>query len=451
MIKRLLCLLFAVFLSGCATRGQEFPQLELPAQWQAEAARRAKLVETAGLQRWWIGFDDQMLNTLVELTLDGSPDRQIAESRIAESRGLQRTANSSLFPQVGINGSAGRGDEGVVGADNFYDIRFDASFEIDVFGKNRKNVESAEATVAALEAEYHDISLTLIGEVARSYITYRGFQKQVIIAQNNLELQQKTLELVRQQFQYGEAPQLDVERSERLVNTTRASIPEFQRLADNSRLQLSVLTGVMPQELMTYLSQPADIPGVNVTPVLMAPAEVLQLRPDIRAASANLAASTVAAESVTAELFPSFTLSGLYGIAENTLTSATGVWNVTAGIAYSLLDFGRIEGRIDSARAREAQAYHLYRRTVIETISEVETALIDSSAINKQRVILQKALQNAKRAFILSENLYREGEISFLDVLDAQRTVNEADAALVTAQSAQAESLVRLYKSLGVY
>ncbi|MFK7839511.1 MAG: efflux transporter outer membrane subunit [Bdellovibrionales bacterium] len=451
MTKFGLLLLSSVMLSGCFTGSPNFPTLNMQKIWGSENNQTIEIVEHTALKKWWLGFNDPVLNTLIDYSMSDSPDRLIAAARISEARGVRRTARSNLLPQIGASLLGGRQDNGVIGADNYYDAAFDASFEIDVFGKNRKNLNAADAQIEALEAQYQDVTLTLVAEVTRSYIGYRAFQKQNIIAKKNLEIQEKTLDLIRQQFEFGEAPRLDVERSENLVNTTRSSIPEFKRLADNARLQLIVLTGQLPDTLLSILSETADIPGASVRTVLMTPADVLTIRPDIRAASANLEANTKLAESVTAELLPNFTISGFYGIAENALTNSTSVWNIALGAAVSLLDFGRIEGRIDAARAREVQAFQLYRKTILEAVSEVETALTDIAHINEQRVSLQKAYQNADQAFMLSESLYREGEISFLDVLDAQRTVNEADSALITAEAAQAESLVRLFKSLGVY
>lgn len=452
MKKYAMLALSSVLLSGCFAGGQDFPTVGFPNMWGgSDKSENLTLVMAPALKNWWTGFDDPTLNDLVGFALQDSPDRLIAEARILESRGVRRTARSSLFPQLGLSGTAGRQDNAVSAIDDLYEAGFDASYELDIFGKNRKNASAADSQIQALEAQYQDVSLTLIAEVARSYINFRAFQKQSAIAQKNLSIQEQTLELIRQLYEFGEAPQLDVERAENLVNTTKSSIPEFERLATNAKLQLTVLTGKMPDELAVVLDTPADIPQSSALPMLMAPTDVLTLRPDIRAASANLAARTSLAESVTAELFPSLSLSGFYGVTENVLTSSTTIWNVAIGAAVSILDFGRIEGRIDSARAREVQAYQAFRRTVLAAVADVETALADTAYINEQRISLQAAYNNAERAFTLSETLYKEGEISFLDLLDAQRTVNEADAALITSEAAQAESLVRLYKSLGVY
>ncbi len=450
-MRALLLLSSTVILSGCFTGAQDYKAPTQPQAWNTYEAAIQDQVQIQDLSGWWKKFNDPALNALIDMTLQGSPDRKIAQSRILEARGMKRTNRAILFPQIGASASAGREDSTVSDTDDFHDARFDASFELDIFGVNRKTLSASNAQIEALTASYNDVTLTLIADVARSYIQYRGFAKQVAIAQKNVEIQTKTLKLIKQQRKYGEAPQLDVERSENLVNTTKSSIPEFQRLADNARLRLSVLTGALPEQIMPIIEEPADIPGASVVPVLIAPSKVLSLRPDVRAASANLMANTKLSEAAVASLFPTFTLSGFYGVAENALVNSTSIWNVAIGTAVNLIDFGRIEGRIDAARAREAISYEQYRKTVLFAVSEVETALNDYARINERRAALQKAFDSADRALSLSQTLFREGEVSFLDVLDSQRTVNAADSALIEAEAAQAESLIRLHKSLGLY
>ncbi len=444
-------LLSTFLLTGCFEALQDYTQPKAPVEWSAYQNQLVQETEVMELKNWWERFDDQALNDLVAMTLADSPDRQIAEARVLEARGLRRNIRSSLFPQIGASGQVSREDTGFAGPDNYFEYGFDASYEIDVFGRNRKATDAASKQVEALEYRYHDTTLTLIADVARSYIIYREAQKQVDIAVKNLEIQEKTLELIREQQKFGEAPQLDVERAENLVNTTRASIPEFERLAENARLQLSVLTGSLPEDLVAVLDTPADIPGQAVEPVLMAPAQVLLLRPDVRASAANFASTTDLAEAAIADIFPQFTLSGFFGYSKGAFSGTANVWNIVLGTAVSVLDFGRLEGQVDAARAVEMNAYHSYRKTVLEAVVEVETALNDIARINERRASLLQAFNNAEKAYTLSEKLYKEGEISFLDLLDAQRTVNEADAALVAAEAAQATSLVSLYKSLGVY
>ncbi len=303
----------------------------------------------------------------------------------------------------------------------------------------------------AAEAQYNDATLTLIAEVTRSYIDYRAAQNQVRIANKNLKSQERTLDLIRDLNRLGSAPRLDVERAINLVSTTRASVHGFEQQKENARLRLSVLTGALPAIVQSHLVSDAEIPGAEVEPVLMAPAQVLALRPDILAASATLAANTSLSEAATAELFPSFTISGFYGIADSALLNAANPWNVGLGAAVSLLDFGRIEGRIDAARAREKIAYEQYRKTILAAVQDVESAISDYAHIEEQTVSLLRAYKSAEKALELSEVLFKEGEVSFLDVLDVQRNANAAESAVIEAKAAKAESLTRMFKSLGVY
>lgn len=438
-----------VSLSACMTNPQKFEPLEQPKSWQTQEANLTE--DNTKLKQWWLHFDDDVLNQLINITLTDSPDRLIAAARVKEARGNRRTTRSFLFPQINFSSSASREaiSEQTIG--NFYEARFDASYEIDVFGKNEKNVEAADAQIEALQASYDDVTITLIAEVTRSYIDYRAFQKQIEIANKNLLVQEKTLNIIREQRKFGETPQLNVARAENIVNTTRASISEFKRFAANAGLQLSVLTGQLPEQLTTLLSEIKDLPKADEKLILIAPAQALTLRPDIRAAHADLIANTSLVESTTAELFPTFTIGSFFGLAKNFFTNPTTLWNVIAGAAVSVLDFGRIEGRIDAAQARERQAYQSYRKSILQAVTEVEVALSDLANIKQQLVSLQEAYKNADEALHLSKMLYREGEISFLDVLDSQRTVNEAESSVITAEAMQAESLVRLYKAIGVY
>lgn len=449
-MSRYLILILVLVLQGCFATNTVIEEPEQPSQWVEDVHTDIAEVEAEQLHDWWKNFNDPILNELVEIALSNNPDREIAMSRINQARGLQRTQRSVLFPQVDILGSTGREDTGD-DVDDFYDARFDASFELDVFGENRQRVRSSDLDINAAEEDYRNVTLTLIGDVARTYIRVREFQKQMIIASKNLNIQEETLTLIRNQFSVGEAPQLDVERAENLVNTTKASIPEFERLAVNARLQLTILTGVLPEHLQDNITIENNIPGGDVKAVLLNPSEVLINRPDIRAAIARLQSSSAITAAESASIFPSFDVGGFYGIADSANISSTSIWSIFLGGAFALLDFGRIEGRIDTAKALEVEAFQEYRKTILDAVTEVETALNDYSKINNRRVSLFNAYINADKALQLSMQLFKEGEISFLDVLDSQRTVNLADSELVTAQAAQSESLIRLFKSFGVY
>ena len=452
MSKKILLSAASCFiLSGCLVTTPSFTPPSTPDSWSDYQNNIVQQDNVQALGQWWTQFNDPALNQIINLAMEDSPDRRIAQTRILEARGLRRSAVGALFPSLDATGSVGREDNGINDEDNVYQAGFDASYEIDILGQNRKTANAAQANIKSLEAQYHNVTLTLIAEIARDYTQYRAAQRQVQIAKSNLELQEKTLDLVRNLYEYGEVPKLDVEQAENLVNTTRSSIPEFERRAKNSALRLSVLTGNLPEKLDQFLNVEAPIPHTSIDPVLMAPADVIALRPDVRAAISSLEAAGSLTDAAIADLFPQFNVSGFFGIAENALTSSTTIWSVAIGTAVNLIDFGRIRGRIDTAKAIEMRAFEAYRKTVIEAVTEVETALNDYAKINEQYVHLTNAYDNAREALRLSQLLYREGEVSFLNVLDSQRNVNVADINLINVRSNKTQSLIRLYKSLGVY
>jgi NodT family efflux transporter outer membrane factor (OMF) lipoprotein len=451
-MKRIVFLITLFSLNACFSGAIEFEKPTTPEMWKAKN-KESKIVEPESLKNWWERFEDESLNNLVVAALKHNPDRLTAQARILEARGLRKAARSFLLPSLSASASGGRQHTGISGdaTDNFYDAGFDAAYELDLFGKNRKNLSAADARIEEAEAYYNDTTLSLIAEITRAYIDLRAAQNHLRIATKNLVSQEKTLALIEELNRLGSAPQLDVERSSNLVNTTKASIPEFKRLTENARLRLSMLVGVLPDHELVQIDKEAEIPNAELAIILLTPANVLSLRPDIQVASANLSANTALAESATAEFFPAFTLGGFYGVSDGAFVNSATVWNVALGAAVSLLDFGRISGNIDAARAREIQAFELYRKAVITAVTEVEMALTDYAHIHQRYLSLEQAFQSAEKALGFSESLYKEGEVSFLDVLDAQRSANNAEASMIEAKAAKSETLVRLFKALGVY
>ncbi|MEM7680077.1 MAG: TolC family protein, partial [Pseudomonadota bacterium] len=401
-MRKVLLLSSALILNGCYTGTQEFPPPEKPTKWESTEKSDDiihHVSEPTVLKNWWMRFDDETLNTLVDMAMQNSPDRLVAEARIEQARGVRRTSLSALFPQLSTSVSGGRQDtgfEGVNSVDNLYDGGFDASYEIDIFGKNRSTLSAAEAELYAAEQSYQDTTLTLIADITRSYIDYRNAQKQGAIVEKNLGIQERTLRIAEDLFRLGEGPKLDVDRAENLVSTTKAAIPDFQRQAENAKLRLSILIGLIPEKLNHVFNTPGDIPGADVKPVLMTPAHVLAQRPDVKAAFATLKANTERAEAATAEFFPTLTLAGFYGISDGAFVRNATIWNVVAGAAVALLDFGRIEGQIDAARAREKEAYELSRKTILNAVVDVEMALNDYSHIRKQRDALSQAYESSQ-------------------------------------------------------
>lgn len=428
---------------------------ETAPQDQVEALAYAENREA--LKGWWEGFADPVLDRLVMQALSTNSDRAAAAARIDEARGLRRSAWAALLPDLQANADKGRQDNGYYGMYDFSSATLDASFELDLFGKNRKQAQAQDAGLQAAMATYYDASVTLVAEVALTYSEYRAAQKLAALAADDVVILDQRRGLEQALLAQGEGTQGGLEQIEAQLHSAQAAAAQAARLVDTARLALTVLVGVMPQEVSALLAPKADeavlaaVPGSDIKPLLLMPADVMTQRPDVQAAWANLAAQGALAESKAAEYFPSLSLSGFFGIAETALVSSATIWNVAAGAAVSVLDFGRLEGAVDAARAREKQAYEAYRKTLLAAVSEVETALSDYAHIHAGYVASSKAFENADRALGLAQALYQGGEVSQVEVLAARQTLNQASVALVEASLAQAQSVIRLYKAFGIY
>jgi NodT family efflux transporter outer membrane factor (OMF) lipoprotein len=445
--------LAAVLLLAACNVGDITPHApSVPDHWSNAA--KAPLVDDHALKEWWKQFNDPSLNWLVEATLKNSPDVGIAATRIAEARGISRTADAALLPKVDATGDASRSKQAlfvpIVGTN--YDAGFDASYELDLFGKNRTAAQAADAATRAATLDYDWVKLSMIAEVTRSYIAMRAAEKQITLAQKNLTIEKDTQGLVAHQQQAGGTSEFDVERTKVEVHQSAARIAEYKRQREANLLALVTLTGLTANEIRPHMVVVNDIPGIELTAVASAPAAVLNHRPDIEAANARLAQATSLKQSQAAAIFPDISLSGMFGLTRNAfVTTTTGVWSYGANAAVNILDFGRIQGQIDAASAREQAAYETWRKSILQAMQDVETALSNVSRISEQRAALAHARENADRSLALARVRYKAGDSSLLDALDAQRQLIAADSALVDAEANYVTAIIALYKALGQY
>lgn len=439
-------------LSACAPDLQR-NDVATPSFWSSNKKSPAPIVEAGELKEWWKGFHDEQLNWLVDQALNNSPDVKIAAAKIAEARGVEKSTKSSLFPQLTASAGAQRSRSTFVApvVGNSNNAGFDASYEVDLFGKNRNAASAADAASRAAGGEYDWVKLSLIAEVARNYSEMRAAEKQITLMQESLKTQKETNNLVTKQRDAGGTSSFDVERSALLVNQLEARISDYRRLKEVDALSLITLTGLSADEIKAHTQDTSKIPALDIKPAIIAPAAVLAGRPDIIAANARLEQATSLKQSDAASIFPSVNIAGMYGVAESVLVSSTTVWSFGASTAVSLLDFGRIQGRIDASSAREVQAYESWKKTVLQAVQDVETSLTNVSHLQEQRISLKKTKDHAATSLKLAKIRYHEGDVSLLDVLDAERQVIEADNQLINAESLYSASVIGLYKALGQY
>lgn len=415
------------------------------------------------LREWWRGFGDPALDALVERALDGNLDLREAVARVREARALRGVVAADQLPTVNVGGSGtyerfsentfgGFGEPGQKG--EFYEVGFDATWELDVFGGIRRAVEAAEADVGSAIESAQDVRVTLISEVARNYVEFRSFQSRLAIARENLRIQQETLDVSQSRLDAGVSGELEVAQSRSLLESTRATIPVLEIQMKEAAYRLDVLLGQRPGALMPELAAAAPVPAVPEAVPVGLPADLLRRRPDIRRAERNLAAATARIGVATADLYPRFRLNGSFGL-ESThfgdlFESGSRAWSVGPfEVVWPIFDAGRIRNNIRVQEARQEQALAAYERTVLEAHEEVARALVGYARLRDRRDSLRRAVEANRRAVDLANELWSRGLTDFLNVLQTQGDLFILQDQLAASEAAVSTNFIALYKALG--
>jgi NodT family efflux transporter outer membrane factor (OMF) lipoprotein len=451
-------------LTGC-TVGPDYktPDTPLPAHWRGEASSvKPQLAQATAPQqisaRWWEAFGDAKLDALVERALKGNPDITIAQARIDEARGSKRISAAPLFPKLSADGKATRSKEGFPASlfpglskpFNEYDGNFDASWEIDLFGGTRRQVEAANATIEAREADLADIQLRLIGDVVRNYVELRQLQQLTLLITQTVDAQQKLHKIASQQYEAGSGTGIAATQAQALYETSSADLPEIERQSEDSANRLSMLLGETPGALIDELSESAPLPKPIAGPALDAPAEVIRQRPDVRSAERQLASATAIQGAAIAQLFPKISLSGLFGAQKTSLSDTANVWSFGGALSLPILNFGVIQGGIAQADARQEQAFQTYRKTVLAAVGEVETSLSNVAKGGQRVIALETAVVSDERNAQLASQRFDAGLTNFTEVLDAELQLYTAQQQLLKARAELLSYIVMLYKAAAI-
>jgi NodT family efflux transporter outer membrane factor (OMF) lipoprotein len=479
-----LCLLVAIAacLASCAV-GPNFvkPKPAVPEQWSASATAPAKaavstVTPTAPQAvEWWASFQDPTLTSLVERSAAANLDLRAAVLRIEEARAQRDVTAAGLWPSLAANASYSRNlisentPNGVVfgitqklplppgvtitNPYSQYQLGATASWELDLFGRVRRSIEAADADTASALEQSHDVLISMLGEVGRAYIELRGAQLRVSIVEHSLETQRDLLALTRDRRNAGLTTDLDVANAEAEVRSTEAELPPLERQITDDVNQLSQLMAREPDALRTELGAAVPVPPVPPVVPIGLPADLARRRPDIRRSEASLHAATARIGVAVADLFPRLTLTGAGGWQSQGLSRlievASRFGSIGPSIELPIFEGGRQQAtiRLENVRAQEAGID--YARAVLGALHEVENALAAYGADQTRRVSLQAAVVASRDALTLARQRYESGITSFIDVLTADRTLEQNELALAETTTAVSTDLVLLYKTLG--
>jgi NodT family efflux transporter outer membrane factor (OMF) lipoprotein len=458
----------AVF-AGCVTVGPDYvaptpSDLQVPDHWHGVSPSKDGGLAIAD---WWQHLGDPFLTRLIAEALEVSPDVQSARAKLREARARRRRAGADLWPSIAASASAQHqepsDDSGFGGAQGFgdaaiedqdlYDIGFDASWEPDIVGGQRRAREAASAELEGAVATLQDAQVTLAAEVARNYVEARSFQARIAIAQANLANQSETQSLTDWRVQAGLASSVDAEQARTNVEQTRASIPPLETSLAEAQHRLAVLLGRAPAALRDDLAAAGPIPQTPDPLTIGIPADVLRQRPDVAAAERTLAAETARIGEAMAARYPTVSLSGSIGLEALTLAALTEGSSLAASaigsVSQTIFDGGRISAQIEIQNAVQEQALVAYRSAVLTALEDVENALVSLANHRARAAALANAVESARNAALLARHRYTTGIIDFQTVLDTERTVLTVDDSLTAAQADAATAGIQLYKALG--
>lgn len=453
--------LAALALAACASVTDDYDaaQPQLPAQFAA-ADDASWVSGDAALDAWWQTFQDPVLNALVQRSAQGSLDLREALARWNEARALRGVAAGEQWPSVDAKASFERRGQSkntplgsFVPDTGTYTVGFDASWELDLWGRVRRSVEAADADLAASAEDLRDAAVSVAAETARNYIELRAFQRRVEIARNNVSLQQQTLDLVRGRFDAGLVGERDVAQAMTNVESTRSRVPALEVGLAAAANRLSVILGEAPGQLAAELGSTTPIPVPPTSVAIGVPADLLRRRADVRRAERQVAAEHARIGVAQGARYPRLTLGGELGLASTELSSLierdSGLFGIGPSLRWNLFDAGRLRNRVVAQEARTEQALVRYERAVLTAIEEAENAMTGFLREQTRRGSLLQAASQARRAVDLARAQYREGLSDFQSVLTSERELAELEDQLASSDAGIATSLVALYKALG--
>jgi NodT family efflux transporter outer membrane factor (OMF) lipoprotein len=448
----------ALAVAGC-TVGPDYqpPEPGAPAAWtEAASPGAAPAGSPADLARWWRGFGDARLDALVDQAIAGNLDLAMADQRIAEARAQRVAAAAGFYPSLTAGARAERVGLKLPPLSGRYDVlaaTAETSWEIDVFGRIRRSVEAADASVEASVEDRRAVLVSLLAELGQDYAGLRSAQARLDIARRNIAAETEALDLTREKFRGGLGSELDVAQAEAQLATLKAVLPQLDATVAEEAHAIGVLLGREPGALEAELAEPGALPPAP--PVLPAslPSEVVRTRPDIRAAERRLAGSSAEIGVAVAARFPSFTISPFAALAAGgwsaLLTSKALQWGIGGSISEPVLDGGRRAADVEAARARAEEARLTWRKTVLTAFQEVEDALVAWRLERQRHDQLAAAAAADRIAVARATSLYRGGLGDFLAVLDGERSLYAAEDALATSDFTLTQETIRLYEALG--
>lgn len=478
-MKSLVSISICILLTGCLV-GPNYcpPQPNIPDAWTSDTPDIVPCV--APPIAWWEIFNDPLLNKYIDMAARCNNDVLNAEANICQARAMRQVAVSELFPHISADLNATRtyfSKNGPVFAftpggqntgsmttglpfqiqipqtQNLYNALIDASWEIDIFGKRRRNIEVAEANIGSAIEQRNNTLITILAEVALNYIQLRSNQSMGVLIEENIALYEQSAAIAAHRFRVGYASRLDLERIEAEMSTVAATLPDIYAQIYQNIYVLSILTGNLPETLLCELLpiQPLPCPPPQIAVGIRS--DLLRRRPDVRGAERQLAAATANIGVAVASFFPTFTLFGDIGFQSlhlsNLFSAKSITWALEGDMMMPLFQGGRLVGNLRVSEAQAAAAAFTYQQTVLTALKEAESGLIAYTEELQTSEQLMQAVRQYESLVSLSQERYASGLVSITDLLTVEEQWNVAAQSSLTSKTAALIDIIMLYKALG--
>jgi NodT family efflux transporter outer membrane factor (OMF) lipoprotein len=449
-------------LASCAV-GPDYkkPNIALPESWP-ESKKLSTDSKAEIDQQWWKHFNDDVLSQLIEKASTGNLDLKIAAARIAQARAARSGASSDFLPTVNATANATRQANqfafpqpipGIATPFNTFKTGFDASWEPDIFGGKRRFFEAKSADLAASEASFDAARVSLFAEIASSYIDIRKYQAQLAITTETIAAEQKTFDIVSERYHTGKTSELDQTQAKAQLEQMRTQLPYYQNLVAQAEYSIDLLLGEQPGYVHKITSDKKAVPVVGKEVVLAAPANVIANRPDIKVAEQQLVSATAQQGVAVAAFFPDISLSGFIGFlnvdASHLLESGSKSWTGGGNILLPILNYGKLSANLDSTKAKQQEALAVYQKSIVSALSDVAKSVTAYTKQEEYKQALGRTVTENRKTADIARMRYKEGVSSFIDVLDAERTLYAAESQLMQSKAQSSQNLVAVYKSLG--
>ncbi len=457
-----------LLVSACTTLGPDFetPEADLAETWDTHSQSLSTGQES---RQWWANFNDPVLDRLVETAYQQNLPLQISGLRILEARAQLGIAIGQQYPQsqqvngaltrVGLSENSPNFNPSL--ADDNYtqaDIGFDAGWELDFWGRFRRGVESASASLGASIADYDNALVALSAEVARVYVTLRTLEERLAISLDNAKTQRRSYQIARVRFENGAVSELDPSQALSLLKSTESTVPLLESQIRQAKYALSILLGMPPNDLRDILQGQGAIPQPPAQVNVGLPADLLRRRPDVRLAELRAAAQSARIGIAKTDLYPRFALVGSIGL----LNADTGSndnsdlfdsdsigYNFGPQASWNILNYGRLKNQVRVEDARLEELLVNYQNTVLQAAQEVEDGIAGYLGARDQEEYLADSVKAAERSVRLALVQYREGAVDYQRVLDTQQTLLSVQDRYTTVRGDAIRALIATYKALG--